>query len=53
MYSIFFEKFPENFLIFFYFFQIEKNYHFVPKLVQNHNIDQNLANFPLKTADYL
>ena len=55
---IFFEKFPKISNIswnIFNFSKIEKTISFVPKLVQNHYIDQNLAKFSdktPKTADF-
>ena len=45
--AFFFEKFPE---IFSTFSKSKKIIVFVPKLVQNHYIDQNLAKFYLKTT---
>ena len=46
----FFEKFPKNFLKFFQLFQkSKKTIIFMPKIVQNHYINQNLGKNSLKT----
>ena len=48
---IFFKRFPEisnNFLKFFKRFRNRKNIAFLPKLVQNHNVDQIWPNFSIK-----
>ena len=49
MFSTFFEKFPKVSRNFPKIFPTSKKLFFVPKIVQNHYINQNLAKFSLKT----